>query len=305
MKKIKDLGAFIAISLIGVCIVGGSVLAEDGEYNRRSHITSKGVINYSNSTIVLDSSDLTYLADEIDHLERAYKSSTMEALNRISTFYASTNGDISHERDDNNVSPDMAAELKFSDLYEGILKSQSVDHLTNVQAKDADGKPLYYADRNAGENKDLIASTTEANDYPIFIRSAVASSLTAGTAAWVDGHMIIGNGADNKAYYNIGYADGAAANAPNGADIEYVRHYHGDNCYKTINIKETGQYYEMNEDHYHESGGSNKRNCYVCTVPDENGKICGTHNYCYSNGHYGIACGYTNGQILSATIVYK
>lgn len=200
MRKMKDFSALIVISLICVCIVGGSVLAEDGEYNRRKRIASKGVFDYSSSTVVIDSSDLIYLADEIDELERAYKSSTVEALNRIGTFYVSTDGDISHECDDNNVSPDMAAELSFSDLHHGIIKSQSVDHLDNVQAEDADGNLLYYADQNADEGKDLASTTTNANDYPVFIRPAAANNLTAGSAAWVDGDLIIGNGGDNTAY---------------------------------------------------------------------------------------------------------
>lgn len=200
MRKMKDFSTLIVISLICVCIVGGSVLAEDGEYNRRKRIASKGVVDYSNSTVVLDSSDLIYLADEIDDLERAYKSSTVEALNQIGTFYVSTDGDISHECDDNNVSPDMAAELLFSDLYHGIVKSQSVDHLDNVQAEDEHGNPLYYADQNASDSKDLTSTTAETNDYPVFIQPAAADNLTAGTAAWVDGDLIIGSGGDNTAY---------------------------------------------------------------------------------------------------------
>lgn len=223
MRKIKDLGAFIVISLICVCIVGGSVLAEDGAYNRRGRIESKGVINYADSTVVLDSSDLTYLADEIDELERSYKSSTMEALNRIHTFYVSADGDISHEQEDNHVSSDMAAELKFSDLYHGIVKSQSVDHLSDVQAEDADGNLLYYADQNAGENDDLITVTKDANDYPLYIHPAGAGNLTAGTAAWVEGELIIGTGADNTAYYDHGKNTGYSAGYDEGNKAQSIQ----------------------------------------------------------------------------------
>ena len=208
MRKIKDFGAFIVISLICVSIVGGSVLAEDGEYNRRKEITSEGVIDYSNNTVVFDSSDLIYLADEIDDLERTYKSKTVEALNQINTFYTSVNGDISHDPDDNHVSADAAPELSFDDLYQGIIKSQSVDHLSGVQAKDAAENPLYYADQNASERNDLITTTTDANDYPVLIQRVAKENLTAGTAAWIDGNLIIGTGADNTAYYKSGYDNG-------------------------------------------------------------------------------------------------
>ena len=208
MRKIKDFGVFIVIALICVSIAGGSVMAEDGEYNRRKEINSKGVIDYSNRAVVLDSSDFIYLADEIDDLERTYKSKTVEALNRINTFYTSVNGDISHHPEDNNVSADAATELSFNDLYQGIIKSQSVDHLADVQAKDAAENPLYYADQNAGERNDLITTTTDANDYPVLIRPAAKGNLTAGTAAWIDGNLIIGTGADNAAYYESGYDKG-------------------------------------------------------------------------------------------------
>lgn len=208
MRRMKDFGVFIAITLICVCIVGGSVSAKDGEYNRRSRIASKGAVKYSNNTVVLNSSDLIYLADEIDQLEREYKSATMEALNRIGTFYVSADGDISHDDHDNNVSSDAAAELSFSDLYQGILESQSVEHLADVQAEDADGSPLYYADRNACESHDITSTTTDANDYPVLIQPAAAGNLTAGTAAWVDGELIIGSGTDNTAYYDNGRSIG-------------------------------------------------------------------------------------------------
>ena len=301
MEKIKNIGTFIAISLLCVCIAGGSVLAGDGVYNRRGSITSKGVINYADNTVVLDSSDLIYLADEIDKLERSYKSSTMEALNRIGTFYASTDGRISHAQEDNYVSLDMAAELKFSDLYHGIVKSQSVDHLSNVQAKDADGNPLYYADQNAGENNDLIAVTKDANDYPLFIHPAGAGNLTAGTAAWVDGKLIIGTGADNTAYYNLGWADGYASNVPNGARIEYVKHYHDNSCEVTVNIWETKQYFEMHEDHYHGSGGEKYRFCLVCNLCLTHSTYGGMENHT----HTSYTCGYSDGQILEAHIIYE
>lgn len=225
MKKVKEHGALALITLICFCIVGGSVLAEGRDSGRSSRIASRGVLDYENGKVVIDSADLLYLADQIDGLENAYKSATVDALNQIRTYYSSANGDISHDDRENNVPPESAAALSFDDLYKGILKSQSVEHLADVQAQDADGSLLYYADSDAGENNNLIMTTTDANDYPIMIRPAVASNLTGGTAAWVDGNLIIGNGADNKSYYDNGYKKGYDNGYNIGCDTGYNNGY--------------------------------------------------------------------------------
>lgn len=207
MKRIKNVGISIAVSLICVCIVCGSVLAKEGEYNRGSHVASRGAVNYANGKVVIDSADLTYLANEIDDLERSYKSLTVEALNGIGTYYASADGEIIHEPDDSNITPDDAEVLSFDDLYQGILQSQSVEYLADTQATDESENHLYYADENAAESGDLITVTSDANDFPLMIRPADAGNLTAGTAAWVNGEVLVGNGADNRAYYDKGKKD--------------------------------------------------------------------------------------------------
>lgn len=178
------------------------------EYNRRKSITSKGVIEFADNTVVFDTSNLTYLADEIDRLEWIGKYATVKALSQINTYYMSSDGDISHDPGSDHLSPESASALSFYNLYQGILQSQSVEYLENVQAKDSEENLLYYADENAGNSKDLRRITTDANDFPLLIGAAKAGNLSAGTAAWVDGKPVIGNGADNKAHYDRGYGEG-------------------------------------------------------------------------------------------------
>lgn len=178
------------------------------EYNRRKSITSKGVIEFAGETVVFDTSDLSHLADEIDRLEWVSKYATLKALNQINTYYTSSEGDISHDSGSSTILPEMAAALSFYDLYQGILQSQSVEYLADVQAKDPEEKLLYYADENAQGDRDLLRTTTDANDFPLLIDAAKAANLSAGTAAWVDGKPVIGNGADNKAHYDCGYKEG-------------------------------------------------------------------------------------------------
>ena len=225
MKKIKGFGILIFTLVVCAGIIGSSVRAKEGQYNRSSSLLSKGAVEYGDGAVVIDSSDLTYLANQIDDLERAYKIITMDALNQIGTYYASSQGDISHSPDDNHILSDRAVELSFRALHQGILQSQSVGHLADVQAKDANGNLLYYADESSAESHNLIAVTDESNNLPILICPAAVNNLTAGTAAWVDGELIVGNGADNQAFYNKGYADGFAKKI-DGLSIEYVYHEH-------------------------------------------------------------------------------
>lgn len=52
-----------------------------------------------------------------------------------------------------------------------------------------------------------------------------AQNLTAGTAAWVNGQCIIGNGADNESAYRRGMEDGKAGNGSN-MNLQYTYHAH-------------------------------------------------------------------------------
>lgn len=72
-------------------------------------------------------------------------------------------------------------------LMQGLLYSQSVDHL---------------------------------EDTPV-----TSDNITAGAAAWVNGHCVIGNGADNETAYQRGREDGRTGNDEN-IDIQYTRHEH-------------------------------------------------------------------------------
>lgn len=155
---------------------------------RKSRLNSKGIIDYADGTVVIDSSDFAYLADEIDSLEAEYKANTVAALNTMGTFFL-TDGSINHDLDDESFSEESTV-LSFEKIYEGIKKSQSVDHL-------------------AGQG----------------ISASIADNLSKNTAAWVDGELIIGNGADNNAYYKQGFIDGQLS-IYDKVSISYVYHVH-------------------------------------------------------------------------------
>ena len=198
------------------------------------------------------------LSDRIEELERSYKIAIMEALNQIGTFFASVDGAITHNAADNAVSPDGAAALSLNSLYRGILQSQSVAHLANISA--------------AGGN-----------------------NLSLGTAAWVDGRLIIGNGTDNKNFYDQGhsdgyeqgdsdgyrrgYADGKADNAE-GAEIEYIYHEH------TGDSTNGGGCYTEPIYHQHIGNAGTRGGCYTIKIPDGSGCKKGYHTIKLPNGFW-------------------
>ncbi|MCM1155888.1 MAG: hypothetical protein NC314_09470 [Roseburia sp.] len=138
---------------------------------RRNQIKSHGIIDYGGGKVVLDASDLKYLADEIDTLESSYKVLTAQALNGIGTFFL-PDASVTYDPDKATALQEYAGALTFDKLYEGILQSQSVAHLEGIQA-------------------------------------AESRNLSAGTAAWVNGTLLIGSGEDNQASYDEGYAAGS------------------------------------------------------------------------------------------------
>lgn len=224
MKKKKIL-AVTGTALMLVGILGTTALAEGGA--RRDNIKSHGNIDVQNGAATIYSSDFTYLADEIDTLENAYKTNTVAALNVMGTYYDG-NGAVTHNQDEEGITSEAAINLSFSQIYDGVLNSQSVAHLADQQATDGTGSLLYYADEAAKNDNNLVTTTTTANDFPLLIQPITADNLTAGTAAWVDGSLIIGNGADNQAYYAKGYLEGYDNSVENIA-INYQYHSHKDN----------------------------------------------------------------------------
>lgn len=227
-KKLNKLCAALILIFTGFITI--EITASAVGSDRKDFIRSKGIIDYGNGTVVIDSADLTYLANEIDDLEYEYKTNTASALSMIGTYFK-TDGSAVHNRTEETIDPENAASLSFDSLYEGILGSQSVAHLEGSQAEDADGELLYFETSEDAENRNLTRTTKEVNDFPVYIQRAEKGNLSAGTAAWVNGSLIVGNGADNEAFYAKGYADGVASIGDN-VSVEYTYHQHTDACYE-------------------------------------------------------------------------
>lgn len=177
--ELDALHSEIVSSVFDSDTVDGTVSASENK--RRNLITSRGVINYDNGKVTANAANLFTLADQTDALANAYTAAVYRALNDIGTYF-DADGNVNHESQ-------TAASLVLSceRLMEGILQSQSVDHLP--------------------------------------VAPVIADNLTAGTAAWVNGQCVIGNGADNERAYQRGIKDGEEGN-DDDIEIDYKRHVH-------------------------------------------------------------------------------
>lgn len=300
-KKVKTICALMAV-IIFTGIIGMTSKAQTER--RASNIKSKGIFDYDNGTVVVDASDLTYLAEEIDLLEETYKKETVKALNKMSTYFMIDNS-TTHDQDESNLDPDSSVILPFGSIIDGILASQSIP------------TEKTYTGTLPGEDNETTGN----------ISAAIAESLSLGSAAWVDGELIIGTGADNYSYYTAGYTDGLNGKL-NGISISYVYHQHtgsassGSGCYtkgihnhtSSCGIK-YGTHHVVNTDHY--DGGNVYRECIYCGM---GGYVyddwhTGDWGTCYSNqvgyscgsptNSYALGCGKTENTIESATIIFE
>lgn len=165
MKKSKIICSFIAV----LVIAGGLGICVKAQPDKRSaNIKSSGIFEFDNGAAVIDTSDFTYLADEIDLLEDTYKTGTVKALNEIDTYFKA-DGSTTHIADENALNYENASVLPYNAILSGILNSQSIPEGNN---------------------------------------GAVSGNLSRGTAAWVNGNLVVGNGADNDSFYNRGFSEG-------------------------------------------------------------------------------------------------
>lgn len=306
LRKGKQAVLILAV-LAGALSIGITALAEGG--GRSANLLSKGSINYENGKVFFSAKDLFYLAEEMDKLENLYKGESVDALAAIGTYFKN-DGSVVHSEGLKEVDTETEkAALSFGSIKGGILNSQSVGSVSSLQATDQNGNPLYYENEAARDAADLSHTTTADTGYPVYYRAAQTGNLSAGTAAWVDGILLKGSGADNAASYAQGFIDGQQSVTGN-LNISYTYHSHvGDNtaeggCYGN----KTGTtpvycdchffFYEVRED-----GGQYCGNCgHGPDAHDGNG-CKGIRTY-QSYTYIDLICGKTEQTIESATITY-
>ena len=202
----------ISVALIIALVLGTySVAFADGNTSvnaTRNSLKSVGNVVYTDgeNRVEIHSDDLYMLADKMD----SFKECVADQLAQNHTYFSKgsngtstvTDSDIKvvHTQPSNDDAVDPVS-LDFDTIMEGIAASQSIPSDVTEYGY-ADGTILYKT-----ESGELTTDGTLENVQQIDISAAKPENLSAGSAAWVNGELILGTGSDNNAYYNIGYTD--------------------------------------------------------------------------------------------------
>lgn len=288
----------------------------------RNSLKSFGSIVYTDGadSVEIHSDDLYMLADRLD----SFKTRIYEQLSEINTYFSQ--GDkgtsivsdhsirIVHAAPSDSEKADPLA-LDFDALLEGLAASQSIP-ADAAEYGYPDGTVLYKT-----VDGEMTTDKTESNAQQISISAAEPGTLSAGRAAWVNGKLILGTGADNKAYYNLGYADGYA-HSISSADVTYTYHHHTSGCYaacyETYTIKENefddndGGYiiYTVTHSEPACSRAATTYTKYYNGRDSKYGSDKAIYNQVAAAGTYYenktvLICPYKEGQIESAAIVFR
>jgi hypothetical protein len=189
---------------LGPCTIA---MATESVNATRNSLKSQGSIVYTDgeNSVEIYSDDLYTIADQLD----SYKTSMANQLAKIHTYFTSNTGmgtgtttdskaNITHTTPASADTVDPLA-MDFDTLLEGLAASQSIP--TNVTEYGyASAQKLYKTDGG-------FLTTDSSGNTEISITAATANNLSAGTAAWVNGNLILGTGADNTAYYELNQID--------------------------------------------------------------------------------------------------
>ncbi len=200
----KRIISFVMIVALTLGTYTVAVADEKSPGATRNKLKSKGSIVYQkgDETVVIDSEDLYTLADQIDLL----KIDIVNQLESMNTYFTKGNGVTLNSDSSINVAHSKADEMDvvdpldvhFDTLLEGIAVSQTIP-ADDVTAYGFDAGTTLYKNV-AGE----LTTDSEEGVEEIMIAPAEAENLSAGTAAWVDGNLVLGTGGDNKSYYDEG-----------------------------------------------------------------------------------------------------
>lgn len=278
---------------------------------RRDRIKSKGSVSFEEGKIFLTAEDFHYLAEQIDSLEGTYKVNTIDALNFIGTYFKK-DGSIQHEKDKNEIATENdKLSLTLSQIIQGIRESQSISSLKGTQAVNKDGQPLFYQSEDANGAKNHLEAGTQDTGLPLNYKEAVSDNLSAGCAAWINGVLVKGNGADNDHFRELGYREGytkGVAEALGKVNVVYQYHQHEGvdsqvgGCYGNV----TGtrpvlcgcDNYAWAD--YDGNGTSSCANCWH----NHGGDTCTATRTYESYTYIGLTCNKTTDTIESATIQY-
>ncbi|MCM1122730.1 MAG: hypothetical protein NC416_09105 [Eubacterium sp.] len=166
---------------------------QDGgqEKGTAGRVRSKGRMCYERA--VIDGADLRI----IDEYISGKKNAAAGILVQLGTRFRLQSGEYVYDRN-----PDAGQEEINLDGMSWSMLTQAAEESQSVPPRLAVLNP---------EAALCIEGVEERTD---FYEAAVEDDLSAGTAAWVDGRLLLGNGADNEKAYRQGITDGGLGNIP-------------------------------------------------------------------------------------------
>lgn len=207
----------LAATLVIVLLSGITLYSVAAGHEWKSQGNVAAVRSDGTKTVIFDKSDLDYLDGRIDAIEADVstgKENLANALNPLGT--------------NPSLGTPLSGTSTFNELMEAINHSQAIPDKTIGESVSIATEDYELASKVTGQT---INSDTK-------ISAATADNLSLGTSAWVDGSLLIGTGADNKNYYNLGYTNGMAK--VDNASIIYTYHSHkgtvqgGGECYTPL-----------------------------------------------------------------------
>lgn len=189
MKKIFDENGLLsgkrvlAATLVMVLLSSMTFFSAAAGHTWKSQGNVEAIKSDGSKTVVFDKSDLDYLDGRIDAIEADVstgKENLANALNPLGT--------------NPSLGTPLSGTSTFNELMEAINHSQAIPDKTIGESVSIATEDYELASTVTGQT---INSDTK-------ISAATADNLSLGTSAWVDGSLLIGTGADNKNYYELG-----------------------------------------------------------------------------------------------------
>ena len=239
MRNIKYKSPVLAVA--GCTIIASILVLGLRVSAAAAQTASTGSLAAYDGKIHYDSADVSYLCREVNLLQKELDDFVFDELafgGTVSTpadklqNKLNSHGTINYNSD--RVVADAGDLLSLADSINGLGNNYATmvyralgnigtffDLNGNVvHEAQAAGNPAYLSCEQLAEGIMRSQSVGHLAASPI-----IPDNLTAGTAAWVNGQYIIGNGSDNEKSYQRGLEDGMAG-VGEDVDIQYTYHVH-------------------------------------------------------------------------------
>lgn len=208
----------LGLLLLSVCVIaGGGSLAAEGmttlaaHSGAQGHINSTGRVQYEQA--VFDSADLQDIRGYIDEKKRA----AAGTLIQLGTKFRQQADGYTYDRNpDAGQDETDIGQIDWATVIQAVTDSQTVPA----------GLPVLNPE--AAMHIEGVEERTDCYE------TAIEDNISRGMAAWADGRLLIGNGADNDKAHKKGTEDGKEGKVPenfypiyaaDGAAVE-IRHVH-------------------------------------------------------------------------------